>query len=62
MCRPGQTVLDVGAGSGILAIAAAKLGAARLLAFDTDELAVSATVDNAAKNGVAGQISVFKAH
>ncbi len=58
--RPGQTVLDVGAGSGILAIAAAKLGAARLLAFDTDELAVSATVDNAAKNGVAGQISVFK--
>lgn len=58
--RPGQTVLDVGAGSGILAIAAAKLGAARLLAFDTDELAVSATVDNAAKNGVAGQISVFE--
>ena len=39
--KPGMTVLDVGTGSGILAIAAAKLGASRLVAFDTDILAVT---------------------
>lgn len=49
---PGQTVLDVGTGSGILAIAAAKLGASDLLGVDTDDLAVRAAADNAAKNGV----------
>ena len=56
----GMTVLDVGTGSGILAIAAAKLGASRLLAFDTDMLAVKATEENTAKNGVAEQISLFQ--
>ena len=50
--QPNQTVLDVGTGSGILAIAAEKLGASKLLAFDTDELAVKTTIANAAQNSV----------
>ena len=50
--KPGMRVLDVGTGSGILAIAAAKLGAADLLGVDTDDLAVRAALDNVAQNGV----------
>ena len=49
----GARVLDVGSGSGILAIAAAHLGAARVLAVDTDPLAVEATHANARRNRVA---------
>ncbi len=48
---PGMRVLDVGTGSGILAIAAAKLGAADLLGVDTDHLSVQAAAENVAKNG-----------
>jgi len=44
-------VLDVGTGSGILAIAAARFGASRVLAIDTDPLAVEATARNADLNG-----------
>lgn len=52
-CLPaGSTVLDYGCGSGILAIAAAMLGAARVEAVDIDEQAVQATRDNAANNRV----------
>ncbi|HET8945207.1 MAG TPA: 50S ribosomal protein L11 methyltransferase, partial [Dehalococcoidia bacterium] len=50
---PGISVLDLGSGSGILGIAAAKLGATRVLALDTDPQAVKATGDNVAINGVA---------
>ena len=56
--RPGLDVLDLGCGSGILAIAAAKLGASKVLALDTDPLAIAATRDNATANGVAGKIAV----
>jgi ribosomal protein L11 methyltransferase len=49
--RPGQRTLDLGAGSGILAIAAAKLGARPVLALDNDPIAVDATVENVARNG-----------
>jgi len=49
----GTRVLDVGSGSGILAIAAARLGAARVVAVDTDPLAVDATHANARRNRVA---------
>ena len=50
--RPDTDVLDVGAGSGVLSIAAALLGAARVDAVDVDPAAVRATEGNAARNGV----------
>lgn len=56
--RPGMRVLDLGTGSGILAIAAAKLGAARVLALDVDPLAVKAARQNAAANGVADRLDI----
>ena len=52
LTTPGVSVLDVGTGSGILAIAAAKLGATRLVGVDTDEIAVRAAAENVAQNGV----------
>ncbi len=51
--QPGQTLLDYGCGSGILAIAAARLGAARVVGVDIDPQAVQAARDNAARNQVA---------
>jgi ribosomal protein L11 methyltransferase len=49
--------VDLGCGSGVLAIAAAKLGFAPVRAFDHDPLSVQATQENAARNGVALQVS-----
>jgi ribosomal protein L11 methyltransferase len=54
----GVNVLDLGCGSGILAIGAAKLGAARVLAVDNDPLAVKIALENAAQNSVQDIISV----
>ncbi|MCL1861654.1 MAG: 50S ribosomal protein L11 methyltransferase [Proteobacteria bacterium] len=56
--QPGMSVLDFGCGSGILAIAAARLGAAQSLAIDIDERAVEAARENAARNGVSGIMRV----
>ncbi len=53
LVQPGTTVLDVGCGSGILSIAALKLGAARALGVDTDPQAVTVALENAARNQVA---------
>jgi len=50
--RPGMDVLDLGTGSGVLAIAAARQGAASVLALDIDDLAVAAARENVAANGV----------
>jgi len=49
---PSATLLDVGCGSGVLAIAAARLGFEPVLALDDDAHAVEATLANAAANGV----------
>jgi ribosomal protein L11 methyltransferase len=54
----GERVLDYGCGSGILALAALKLGARAALAFDIDPQALTATRENAAKNGIAPRIDV----
>lgn len=48
----GERVLDYGCGSGILALAAAKLGAASVVGVDIDAQAVQSSLDNAAQNGV----------
>ena len=56
--RVGMTVLDVGSGSGILAIAAALLGAGPVTAVDVEPVAVRATGENAARNRVADRIAV----
>jgi ribosomal protein L11 methyltransferase len=53
---PGDRVADVGCGSGILAIAAAKLGATRVYATDIEIAAIEATRENAEANGVAGVV------
>ncbi|MEE4292956.1 MAG: 50S ribosomal protein L11 methyltransferase [Xanthomonadales bacterium] len=52
----GASVLDYGCGSGILAIAAAKLGASRVVAVDNDPQALEATRLNAERNGVADRV------
>jgi ribosomal protein L11 methyltransferase len=54
----GQRVIDYGCGSGVLAIAALKLGAAAAVAVDIDPQAVLATRDNAMRNGVADALEV----
>lgn len=55
---PGSRVGDVGAGSGILSIAAALLGAAQVVAVELDPWAVSAARKNVKANGVGGQVDV----
>ncbi|MBK8800297.1 MAG: 50S ribosomal protein L11 methyltransferase [Anaerolineales bacterium] len=50
--KPGDVVLDVGAGSGVLSIVAYKLGAASILATDIDPIAVEVTQENARRNAV----------
>lgn len=54
----GKTVIDYGCGSGILAIAALKLGAEHAVAVDHDPQALISTADNAAANGIAEAITI----
>lgn len=56
--QPGWLVLDVGTGSGIQALAAAKLGARRVLALDNDPIAVKVARANARANNLSRKISV----
>jgi methylase of polypeptide subunit release factors len=56
--KPSESVLDLGCGSGILSIAAAKLGARRVVATDLDPRSLRATAANAERNGVAERIEI----
>lgn len=56
--REGDDVIDVGTGSGILAIAAAKLGARHVLALDLDPVAVTSAGDNSRLNGLEDVVTV----
>jgi ribosomal protein L11 methyltransferase len=58
--RPGDRVLDLGSGSGILAIAAVKLGAARATGIETDPEANAVAERNAARNGVADRVGFLE--
>ena len=58
----GKSVIDVGTGSGILALASAKLGAKSVEAYDIDDVAVKAAKDNAALNGLADKLKVDNAN
>lgn len=55
----GKTLIDYGCGSGVLAIAALKLGAARVVAIDSDAQALTASRDNAERNGVAEKMDLY---
>jgi len=57
--RPGMRVLDVGAGTGILAIAAAMLGADEVVATDINDAAVEVARANVRSNGVEGTVRVI---
>jgi ribosomal protein L11 methyltransferase len=56
--RPGLRTLDLGSGSGVLAIAAARLGAGPVLALDNDPVAVQVAAENVQRNGLNSQIHV----
>ena len=56
--EPGKTVLDIGTGSGILAITCGKLGAGKVRGTDIDPLAVKVARENVARSGLSDRISV----
>ncbi|WP_338819092.1 Ribosomal protein L11 methyltransferase [Moorella thermoacetica] len=56
--KPGARVVDVGCGTGILALAAAKMGAGAVLALDLDPVAVAVARKNIARNGAADKVTV----
>lgn len=58
LIKPGMTVFDVGTGSGVLAITAAKLGAGAVTAVDYDSTALRVARENIAQNGLANAITV----
>jgi len=58
LVKPGDHVLDLGSGSGILSIAAAKLGAAEVLGLDIDRIAVTSSQENIDRNSTADKITI----
>ncbi len=61
LTAPGDAVLDVGCGSGILSLAAALLGATRVLALDADPVAVEVAEANVARNEAGERVEVRRA-
>lgn len=57
----GKTLIDYGCGSGILAIAALKLGATQVIGIDIDPQAIQASEDNAQRNGVQSHLALYLA-
>lgn len=60
LVEPGALVADLGAGSGVLAVAAAKLGAGRVVAIELDPDAIGNALENVERNGVAPQVTVLQ--
>jgi ribosomal protein L11 methyltransferase len=60
LVEPGTFVADLGSGSGVLAIAAAKLGAGRVVAIEMDPDAIGNAMENVERNGVAAQVTVLQ--
>src|SRR4051812_44014871 len=60
LVEPGAFVADLGAGSGVLAIAAARLGAGRVVAIEMDPDAIGNANENVERNGVAAQVTVLQ--
>lgn len=58
--RAGDVVADLGAGSAVLSIAAARLGAARVAAIELDPYAIGNAEENIARNGVAGRVHLIE--
>lgn len=58
--QPNVRAMDLGCGSGILAIAAAKMGAQPILAIDNDPIAVQATIENVQRNGVEAVVTTVE--
>lgn len=58
--RPGDRVADLGSGSGVLAIAAAKLGALYVAAIELDHDAIENAEENVARNDVQGRVAVIE--
>jgi len=60
LVRPGDRVADLGAGSAVLAIAAAKLGAGHVAAIEIDHDAIANAEENVSRNGVADRVTVIE--
>lgn len=60
LVEPGMLVADLGSGSGVLAIAAAKLGARRVVAIEMDDDAIGNALENVERNGVAARVAVLQ--